>query len=106
MKKEHFDDLISNSETIKIGEWGGQFLLIEEANTIIAFFFKYRGFDRRFSPPENRIKLTSFQKDNFQFNDIPLKIIKDSFNIMVNADIYEFAMTFLLSRLELIRALI
>ena len=94
MEKEKFDSIIYDQKSIKFGEWSGQHFLFEKESLVIGFSFMHRGYPNHIgSNPEARIMLSVFPLSNLSV-DIPLKPINESTLIVVNAENYDYAMTF------------
>lgn len=94
MKRNRYDSIINDSESIKMSELE-EHLLYEKQEIVINFFFSHRGIPNTSPIPNShrRIELSVFRADEFPL-EVELKKTEVSTLIVVNSDDPNYAMTF------------
>ena len=94
MEKTKYEELLNDKKCIKIGTMGGGFLKDSAISKIIQFWFSHTGPLNNFTAkPDKRISISLIPENDF-LSEIPTILFSGNLLIMVNADIYEYALTF------------
>lgn len=97
MDKTRFKELREDNSVIKFEVIGTHFLHVKKNNKVINFSFIYNGaMDSLEIYPEKRIFLNIFPFEKL-ISGIDTHLYIDDVVILVNSDIYEYAMTFKIS---------
>lgn len=97
MDRIKYEKLLNDEKTIKIFTVGGCFFHDRHNEIAISFcFMYYNPFENYPLKPDKRIYLSVYPFQNL-LNEISTKLLEKETLILVNADIFEYALTFTIS---------
>ncbi len=97
MEQELYRVYLNDKDVIKFGKTGFVHLLYEPEDLIVYFEFVHGKYPDSYGRDFNHRIFLSSQPHSHLNLDIPPKVIGDMTTIIVNSDMPEFAMTFLLT---------